>query len=123
MRATWATLVSKVGWAPAGGSGGSGPSAGCVPMVTAFSPDASACGAGFGARPAVRRAAIGSGFPDDLFEETGGARGCQCLRGQAVHDLHIVIHVVAPFQVKGAGELLDIGHVGQVGLAEPQHRE
>ena len=68
-------------------------------------------------RPAV------SGFPDDLSEEAGGARGRQRLGGQAVHDLQIVVDVVAPFQVQGAGELLDIGHVRQVGLAEPQNRE
>src|SRR6266516_1000177 len=121
MRATWATLVSKVGWSPSGGSCGSGPSAGCVPLVTALSPDASACGPGFGARPAVRRAAIGSGFPVDLFEETGGARGGERLRGQAVHDFHVVIDVGAPFQVEGTGELLDIGQVRQVGLPEPQN--
>ena len=77
-----------------------------------------ACPPVFGVRPRS-----GSGFPDDFLEEADGARGRQCLGGQAVHDLHIVIDVVAPFQVEGAGELLDIGHVRQVGLAEPQNRE
>src|SRR5215469_3810680 len=64
-----------------------------------------------------------SGFADDLLEETDGADGGKGLCAEAVHDLHVMINVRTPFQVQGAGELLDVGHVRQVRPAEPQHGE
>ena len=49
-----------------------------------------------------------------------GGGGRQRLGAEAVHDLRVVVYVVASFQVQRTGELLDVHDVGQVGFAEPQ---
>src|SRR5262249_59944980 len=63
------------------------------------------------------------GLPGDLSEEACGAGGGQGLGGEMAHDLHVVVDVIAPVEVEGAGELLDVHHVRHVGFAEAQHGE
>src|SRR5215472_17931348 len=64
-----------------------------------------------------------SGIPDDFPEKADGADGGKGFGAEPVHNLQVMIDVRACFQVKGAGELLDVGHVRQVRLLEPQDRE
>ena len=40
-----------------------------------------------------------------------------------VHDLRVVVEVGGRFQVEGAGEVLDVDHVGQGGFGEAQDSE
>jgi hypothetical protein len=49
-----------------------------------------------------RRPHCALGFPDDLPEETRGLGGGQGIGAEAVHDLHVMIHVRASFQVESA---------------------
>jgi hypothetical protein len=64
-----------------------------------------------------------SGVPDDLLEEAEGADGGKGFGAEPVHHLQVMADVRASFQVKGAGELLDVSHIRQVRLLEPQDRE
>src|SRR4029077_4512626 len=103
-RATCATLVSisrATSWA-----GGSAPSP----------------GSGSGGLPSL----VTDGclhLLHDLFEELGGGHGGVGLRAEAVHDLHVVVHVPAVVQVQGTGEVLEVDHVGEIGRGEPQDGE
>ena len=63
------------------------------------------------------------GLPGDLSEEARGAGGGQGLGGEMAHDLHVVVDVIAPVEVEGAGELLDVHHVRQVAFGEAQDAE
>ena len=63
------------------------------------------------------------GLPGDLGEEAGGVGGGEGLGAEVVHDLQVVVDVLAFVQVEGAGELLDVHHVRHLGLAEAQHGE
>ena len=59
----------------------------------------------------------------DLGEEGDGVGRAQRARAQPVDDVEVVVDVGPPLQVLGAGELLQVHDVGDVGLAEPQHGE
>src|ERR1035438_10789213 len=61
------------------------------------------------------------GFPDDLPEKTRGLGGSQGIGAKTVHDLHVMVHMSASFQVESAGELLDVDDIRQVRLSEAQH--
>jgi ABC-type nitrate/sulfonate/bicarbonate transport system permease component len=63
------------------------------------------------------------GLPGDLSQEARGLGRGQGLVAEVVHDLHVMVDVIAFIQVEGAGELLDIHHVRQVSFAEAQDGE
>src|SRR6266581_6479658 len=64
-----------------------------------------------------------SHVPDDLGDELRALRGSQGFGGQVVHDLHVMIDVIALVQVESARQLLDVDDVRHLGLAEAQHGE
>src|SRR5260370_22478071 len=62
-------------------------------------------------------------LPGDLGEEARSAGRRQGLGAETVHDLHVVVHVVAVVQVQSAGELLDVHDILQLRFGETQHGE
>ena len=58
-----------------------------------------------------------------VLEDLGGTVGRLGLDAQPLHRGRVVIDIVALVQVQGAGELLDIDDVGQVGIGEAQDAE
>src|SRR5215831_1952973 len=60
---------------------------------------------------------------EDLLEETGGGDGGVGLCAETVHDLHVVVDVPSFILVEGAGQVLQVDDVGEVGRGEAQHGE
>src|SRR5262245_63719568 len=74
-------------------------------------------------RAAATWARVLLGLGDDLFDVTGGGGGCEGFGAQVVHDVQVVVQVRGRLQVEGAGEVLDVDHVGQGGFGETQDGE
>jgi hypothetical protein len=53
-----------------------------------------------------------SGFLQDLVEEVHGLVGRCGAHADAVHDMQVLVDVVAPVEVQGIGQVLDIDHIG-----------
>src|SRR5207249_7591155 len=62
-------------------------------------------------------------LPGDLGEDPGCAVRCESLDAQLVHDLPVVVDVLAAVQVQRAGELLDVHDVRQFRFSEAQDGE
>src|SRR5215475_4767645 len=60
---------------------------------------------------------------DDLFDVAGGGGGGEGFGAEMVHDVQVVVQVCGRLQVEGAGEVLDVDHVGQGGFGEAQDGE
>src|SRR5690348_5855059 len=71
--------------------------------------------------PAVGEELLGLG--DDLFDVAGGGGGGEGSGAEVVHDVQVVVQVRGRLQVEGAGEVLDVDHVGQGGFGEAQDGE
>src|SRR6185312_6845024 len=65
----------------------------------------------------------GLGLGDDLFDVAGGGGGGEGSGAEVVHDVQVVVQVRGRLQVEGAGEVLDVDHVGQGGFGEAQDSE
>src|SRR6185437_12206379 len=64
-----------------------------------------------------------SGLGVDLLEYLGGVGHRLCLEAELLHDFEVAVDFDGLVEVQGAGELLDVDDVGQVGLGEPQDGE
>jgi hypothetical protein len=53
-----------------------------------------------------------SGFLQDLVEDVHGLVGGCGAHADAVHDVQVLVDVVAPVEVQGIGQVLDIDHIG-----------
>src|SRR5690348_16425618 len=64
-----------------------------------------------------------SGLGVDLLEYLGGVGHRLGLEAELLHDFEVAVDFDGLVEVQGAGELLDVDHVGQIGLGEPQDGE
>src|SRR5690348_11499564 len=64
-----------------------------------------------------------SGLGVDLLEYLGGVGHRLGLEAELLHDFEVAVDFDGLVEVQGAGELLDVDDVGQVGLGEPQDGE
>ena len=69
-------------------------------------------GLGALAGSSTTRQSPASGFLQDLVEEVHGLVGRCGAHTDAVHDVQVLVDVVAPVEVQGIGQVLDIDHVG-----------
>src|SRR4051794_26374033 len=65
----------------------------------------------------------GSAARNDLLKGFGAQVRRLAVDREPVEDLAVPVHLVALVQVQGADQLLDVGHVGQLRLGEPQDAE